>query len=137
MVRIALIALIVALSSPLVTEAWLWPWGSKKEEPTGPIETVVFRVGNGRIHRHHSEKPLYQFIKRELAEGKWDPRIGVKWITPNKGYTRPELYSFDAHGKQVGKPVDVEFFSTDQIEKLLIGKGFDRLTAAKRVKEEL
>lgn len=65
--------------------------------------------------------------------GLWDQRINVKWIGPEKGFTRPELYSYDARGRQVGKPVDVEHFSKDQIEKLLIGKGFNR----RAPKEEL
>ena len=70
--------------------------------------------------------------------GLWDPRIGVKWIDPKRyGFTRPELYSLDALGRQVGEPVNVEPLSTDQIEKLLIGKGFDRISNTKGKKQPL
>ena len=87
-----------------------------------------------------SSGALYQFIDKELVPGLWDQRIGVNWIGPEKGegFIRPELYSYDAKGRQVGKAIDVEFFSTDQIEKLLIGKGFNRRGDTKqRQKEEL
>lgn len=55
MVRIALIVTLMVALSPIVTDAWFW--GSKKgeEEAPGPIETVTFRVGQGKKHAHHRD----------------------------------------------------------------------------------
>jgi hypothetical protein len=55
MTRIAFIVALMVALSPLDADAWLW--GSKKEE-TGPIETVAFRVGQGRKHAHHAKGNL-------------------------------------------------------------------------------